>query len=376
MRLRPGLSPRALLPRPAPVRTVGSGAPGARAALLVGFVLVVAAQVGMGVAVETVRPEWRDPEYGHRLKQLRALTHSHPDRPLVVAVGSSRTLMGLSPLDMGFADEPGSPLVYNFGQTGAGPLQLLLTAFRLLDAGVKPDFLLVELFPAALVGDGPAEAQMATWGLRLGAGDVRRLAPYCADPDALRTTWVSNRAAPWYALRLTLMNHWRPKWVPAANRLDFQWEGMDPRGWLAYPFDTVSAADRATAVARAGESYRKQLAGYRIGAASDRALRDIIARCRAEGVALAFFTTPEGPAFAGWYPRGAADTFRRYAAGLTRDTGVPVFDAAGGFAEEEFADSHHLLRGGAARFSRRLADECVRGWVAGRSGASPPRPPH
>lgn len=81
--------------------------------------MILAAQIGLGLAVETVKPEWRDPEYGHRIKQLRQLHAEHPDRPLVVAVGSSRTLMGLSPLDTGFAEEPGSPLVYNFGQTGA-----------------------------------------------------------------------------------------------------------------------------------------------------------------------------------------------------------------------------------------------------------------
>jgi hypothetical protein len=335
----------------------------ARTALFAGFLLVVAAQLGMGVAVETVKPEWRDPEYGHRLKQLQALKQSHPDRPLVVAVGSSRTLMGLSPLDMGFPDEPGSPLVYNFGQTGAGPLQLLLTVLRLLDAGVKPDFLMVELFPAALVGDGPAEDQMKAWAPRLSAGDLRRLGPYCADASVLHREWLSNRAASWFSLRLSLMNHWQPKWLPTAARLDFQWEGMDPRGWLAYPLEAVPDTDRRAAVERAGESYRKQLAGYRIGATSDRAVRDIIARCQNEGIPVAFFTTPEGPAFASWYPPGAVETFRGYAEGLTRECGVPVFDAAGGFAEDEFADSHHLLRHGAVRFSRKLADESVRGWV-------------
>src|SRR5207248_754534 len=83
---------------------------------------------------------WRDPEYGHRLRQVRALRAAHPDQPLVVALGSSRTQMGVSPADMGFADAPGSPLVYSFGRSGAGPLLLNLTFRRLLDDGVRPDF--------------------------------------------------------------------------------------------------------------------------------------------------------------------------------------------------------------------------------------------
>ncbi|MDB5313866.1 MAG: hypothetical protein JWO38_8068 [Gemmataceae bacterium] len=333
--------------------------------MFTGLALVVAAQLGMGLAVETMKPEWRDPEYGHRLHQIRRLRDAHPDRPLVVAVGSSRTLMGLSPAAMGFPDEPGSPLVYNFGQTGAGPLQILLTTFRLLDAGVKPAFLLVELFPAALVGDGPAEDMMKLWGPRLGAGDVRRLAPYAAHPAAVQRTWAGNRLAPWYSLRLTLMNHWRPGWLPTANRIDFQWDRLDPRGWLAYPHDAVPAAEREKNVARAGESYVRQLAGYRIGATSDRALRDILVRCKAGGIPVAFYLTPEGPAFGSWYPPGARETLAAYLGALRREYEVPVFDAAGGFGEAEFADSHHLLPGGAARFSRRLADEYVRGWVSG-----------
>lgn len=365
MRLRPRPQLRALIPGPLtrPPLARRPRRRTARAALFLGLAGVVLAQLVLGVAVETVKPEWRDPEYGHRLKQLRELEAAHPDRPLVVAVGSSRTLMGLSPLGMGFPDEPDSPLVYNFGQTGAGPLQILLTVFRLFDAGVKPDFLLIELFPAALVGDGPAEELMKTWGPRLSAGDVRRLTPYAADPSVLRREYLGNRVAPWYALRFALMNHWRASWLPTANRLDFQWTGLDPRGWLAYPHESVPDAERQRLTEKAGESYRRQLAGYRIGATSDRAFRDIIARCKSEGIPVAFYLTPEGPAFAGWYSPGAMDTFRAYAAGLTREYGVPVFDAAAGFAADEFADSHHLLPRGAARFSRRLADEYLRSWV-------------
>src|SRR5437868_4991315 len=165
-----------------------------RSVVLGGTAFILAALAGMAVAVETAVPQWRDPEYGHRLRQVRHWRQTRPDRPLVVAIGTSRSQMGLSPADMGFADAPGSPVVYSFGQAGAGPLQLLLTFRRLLDDGVRPDFLLIELFPASLAADGPAEVQLEPWLPRLGAGDVRRLAPYCDDPAALRRAWAPNRA--------------------------------------------------------------------------------------------------------------------------------------------------------------------------------------
>lgn len=344
----------------APARATGSRRTRARRAILLGLAAVLAAQIGLGLAVETVKPEWRDPEYGHRIHQLRELQRRHPGRPLVVGVGSSRTLMGFSPLDMGFPDEPGSPLVYNFGQTGAGPLQILLTLNRILDDGVKPDFVLLELFPAALVGNGPADEMIEAWGARWSAGDLRRLEPYADDSAKLTRAWAGQRIAPWFALRFPLMNHWRPNWLPISKRLDFQWVNLDSRGWLKYPTDTVPPAERERLTAKAGESYRKQLANYSIGAMSDRALRDAAERCRRSGIRVAFLVMPESPAFASWYPPGAGDVFLRYAEKLSRETGTEVIDLSAGFAEEEFADGHHLLPSGAARFSRRLADHIRR----------------
>jgi hypothetical protein len=333
----------------------------ARSAVLTGLLLLVAAQLGLGLAVETVKPEWRDPEYGHRIKQLRAIHSANPDRPLVVAVGSSRTLMGFSPHDT-FLDRPGSPIAYNFGQTGAGPLQIRLTVERILADGVRPDFLLIELFAAALVGDGPAEGLIEQWGSRWNAGDVRRLAPYANDSSRLWRTWANHRIAPWHALRFPLMNHWQPGWLPTSKRVDFQWANMDGFGWLRYPVDSVPDDERERLTAAAGDSYRKQLTDYRIGAMSDRALRDVANRCLQEGIPVAFFLMPEGPAFASWYSPGAKERFRDYAQKLSRDTGAPIFDASEGFSERDFADSHHLLPGGAARFTRKLAAEHLDTW--------------
>jgi hypothetical protein len=46
------------------------------------------------------------------------------------------------------------------------------------------------------------------------------------------------------------------------------------------------------------------------------------------------------------------------------ELGCPVFDASSGWAEEDFLDGHHMTGAGAARFSRRLADEHLRPWFA------------
>lgn len=347
--------------RPPPAATARRRA---RRAVLCGLVALLAAMVGMAVAVESVRTHWRDPEYGHRLRQIRHWKQTRPDRPLVVAVGTSRTQMGLSPAHMGFADAPGSPVVYNFGQAGAGPLQLLLTVRRLLDDGPAPDFLLVELFPAALAQDGPAEVQFQFWQSRLGAADVRRLEPYCDDPAALRRAWAAGRANSWHTHRQVLLSHWQPGWLPWPKRLDFQWTRLDPHGWMPYPFEALPEAERRKGTGKARDLYVAALTDYRIGASSERAVREIVSRCRGAGIPVAFYLTPEGPSFAGWYAPETRAKFAAFCGVLTRDLGVSVFDAAGGFADAEFADSHHLLRSGAVRFSRTFAAEHLAPWVA------------
>jgi hypothetical protein len=347
---------------PAPARAVTSRRRKARATVFCGVGFVLAALLGMAAAVETAAPHWRDPEYGHRLRQVRALRAAHPGRPLVVALGSSRTQMGVSPADMGLADEPGSPLVYSFGRSGAGPLLQHLTFRRLLDDGVKPDFLLLEIFPAVLVADGPAEGQLRDHIPRLSAGDLRRLAPYCDDPAALRRAWTESRANSWYSLRLTLMSHWLPGWLPWPHRFDFQWTMLDARGWNPHPCDVVPAAERSKGTDRVRRLYQPMLADYRIGRTTDRVLRDLLGDCRSAGIPAALYLTPEGPAFASWYTPAARAAVDAYVAGLSAEYGVPVFDAAGGFAEDEFADSHHLLKRGAARFSRELAGH-IGPWV-------------
>ncbi len=323
--------------------------PRARAALGCGVAAVLAAVLGMAAAVETAKPEWRDPEYGHRLNQLRALRSAHPRRPLVVAVGSSRTQMGVNPTAMGFADESGAPIVFNFGQSGAGPLRMHLTVERLAAEGIVPDVLLVEFFPAAFAHDGPAEDQLKATTARLSWGDLRRLEPYTADRAALRRGWAGERFASWHSLRLVLMSHWQPSWLPWHDRLAFQWEMTDPFGFSPYPHDAVSAADRARGIARVREQYAGLMSDYRVGPMPDRVFRDLLDRCRDRNVRVVLYRTPEGPSFRSM-AAPANERVKAYLDGLR----VPVIDPTGEYTEDDFADGHHLLRAGAERFSREL----------------------
>src|SRR5947209_16677525 len=112
--------------RPSPHLLVQSRRRAARTGLACGFIVMLAATLGMTVAVETVKPQWRDPEFGHRLVRLRQAEAQSPGRPLVLVLGTSRAQNAVNPAALGFAQEPGSPLVFNFGQSGSPPLGVLL----------------------------------------------------------------------------------------------------------------------------------------------------------------------------------------------------------------------------------------------------------
>src|SRR5262245_4547828 len=92
----------------------------ALAALAALVTLAVVAQVALSTWLECGDPRLRDPEYGARLARLRQRVREQPDRPLVVALGSSRVAMGVRPAAVDEPAGPGRPRLFNFGLVGAG----------------------------------------------------------------------------------------------------------------------------------------------------------------------------------------------------------------------------------------------------------------
>lgn len=366
----PGLLARVRLP--ARAHRTRPRAPSRRssacAGLLSGIGLALAAMLGLSGALETVKPEWRDPEYGHRLIRLRQLQSRWPDRPLVLALGTSRTQNAIAPGAMGFPDESGSPLVFNFAQTGSPALKVLLTFLRLLDEGIRPTALVLEVLPVWLAADGPAERIFRNVEPRLSAGDLRRLAPYTADRSALERKWVGARIAPWSSHRVVLMSHWLPRWLPWSERIDAQWQGMEADGFVPYPAQFASPEFRAIATAHARREHAGIFAGHAFGESSLRALRDLVARCRDERIPVLFVEPPVSPMFRGWFRPGVWESGRERLRLLAVELGIELVCPLEGLQESDFIDGHHMLRETAACYSRRLAKERLGAWLA-RVGA-------
>jgi hypothetical protein len=319
-----------------------------------------AAQLLLAVAMERRVPQWRDREYGWKLARLRQRLARHPGRPLALMLGSSRTVYGFQAGCCDALRGPGGePFVgFNFGVAAAGPLREYLCLQSLLDEGVRPGLLLVEVLPPLLNEPGPDRVCEENWLYvpSLAAADVLRLRPYDSRPGRLLRTWLRSRLVPWHAHRARLLEGWSRPWhsrEEGAGPL----ARMDRSGWIAPEWERVGDEKRRRETERARRQYAGAFADFRLGGGPAQALRDLLARCRAEQIRVALVLMPEGTTFRGWYPPGMEAAVRHFLEQLQDGYGVAVIDARRWVDDEDFWDAHHLLPAGAAAFSRRLVRE-------------------
>jgi len=322
----------------------------------VGWALAAAAtlQFGLSVAVERYKPEWRDPEYGLRMRDFQS--RPRPAR-LVAILGSSRVQMGLNPAAF---DLPGGAGAYNFAQSGSGPVQELLTLQRLLAAGVRPDFLLVEVLPPALSAASPLHR--ITPSPRYDWRDLGYLEPY---GESLRAGWLRARLSPWSAGRSVLLSRAGAGFLlPPSARQDFLWKQTRPGGWMPYFFEAVADDRREEGLRQAHAEYAGCLTDLTVSPVARAAYAGLLQVAATHGVRVAFVVMPESPRFRSWATPTTRDAVRAYLDELARASGRPVIDLSGlPLLEADFADGHHLLRQAAEATSRRLARDHLDAWV-------------
>jgi uncharacterized protein (TIGR03067 family) len=140
--------------------------------------------------------------------------------------------------DAGATDLPGPdgrPLAaYNFGTTLSGPLMTWLRCRSLLDEGIRPRLLLVEVLPAFLNEPGPGRTCEENWIQvpTLATADMAQLGPYCADPGRLWGIWLHSRLLPAYAHRDRILERLAPSWLHKARHGDPH-KLFDRWGWYA-----------------------------------------------------------------------------------------------------------------------------------------------
>jgi hypothetical protein len=298
------------------------------------------------------QPALQDGEYGARLEQLQQCLQELPNRKLVLALGSSRLLMGLAADDI-----PSSgPLLFNMGITAAGPANELIMLRRVLDQGIRPRAVVIEVLPRALSGPGHA--------LQEAVKDQRR-SP--RDRDVLpaaehRSWWRDALTPPWWAQRFGLVQRLVPTWMPPQQREE--WYATTAYGWLPWT-GVPSPESRAGHLQRTRIEYADHLSFTEINDKADQLLRRIFKVCRQQEIeVLAVVSMPESSEFRSWYGPGTRETLVRYLTVLCLEYGARYVNAADWIADSDFADGHHLLPPGAHLFTARLWQEVLQPWTA------------
>jgi len=325
----------------------------ARTALLWGLVGFVLLQAGLVAVVERWRPELRDPRYGRRLVLLRQRLAEAPGRPLVLFMGTSRTLNGVRPALL-----PAGPAVrFNFGQAMSGPIRQVLLLRRLLRAGIRPAHVYLEVLPAQLAFAGEADGLLEIrW---VGLRDWPAFQHYWPATHSRRRWWREG-LLPCVGCRDKLLGWLLPWAVPSWARPG-PWDGSatEADGFFGYGDDLTGAAlARWRATTRASQV--PLLEDFRVHSAPDRALRHFLTPCRQQRIAVSLLLLPEGSACRSWYPPGALARLRDYLDGVQREFGIEVIDAREWVSDDGFSDSVHLLPRGATAFTRRFGDEVYR----------------
>jgi hypothetical protein len=303
----------------------------------------------------------RDPEFARKWTILDGRVTAEPDRPILLVLGSSRTLLGLLPDELPACRTPdgATPLVFNYGVTGATPAEEVLHLRRLLARGVRPRWVLAEVLTTCLDRQGPTEEAVHMY--RLTWGDLGRLRRQSLRPLALYETWCLAQLVPCFVYRTHVLDRYAGEWLPWSARQDEMWDRIDRSGgWRGDPPETGGQPDQQL---RDGVVLRQltpaRMRRFRVSAETDRSLRELIALCRRHDIHVTLFLMPESSAFRGRFPPDVAAWVRTYFAALSAECRVPVIDARDWVADQDFYDPHHLWPRGARTFTARFGREVI-----------------
>jgi hypothetical protein len=378
------LTPRlALLFRPTRVAPAGRARrlprrKRAAVAVAVGLTGAILLHVGLGLAAE-LSHYLRDPGYADKEVRLRRQFAAYPGAPSVVMLGTSRTGYGFYSARIRehlAAELGGRAMAFNFGIPASGPVTHLIYLRRLLDAGHRPDLLLVEILPPSLADlphhnangvrlmGGPLESRFVH-GDRLRKGEMEAAIGYDFPAEMTRESWVRSVVTPWHALRFPIMGRLNPSSLPWHLRYDWS-RTEDPAGWTT-PFVTEVTPEAAEAgLKRAAGEYETILADTHPTGGAARALADLLALCREKNIAVRMVLMPESEGFRALYMPATTERLYAFLAKLEAEHGAPLIDARGWLPASAFTDGHHMLRPGAEAFSDRLVREAILPYFRGR----------
>jgi hypothetical protein len=293
-------------------------------------------------------------------KQLHDRMAETPDRPLVLMLGSSRTDWAFQAGRLSGQPGPdGRPLlVYNFGVPTTGPLHEALYVNDLLDEGIRPRLLLLEVVTTHFNDSrrGILSEERFTQAEWLSAHQFMFFRPYLSNSRRALTLWLEACLAPWYGYRWSVHEHVLGH-HSTEDPYDQALRPMDCWGWRILAADPGTPAYRSWRWSAAARMYGESLQRFRLGAKPAQAMHDLLARCRREHLAVALVLMPVTKEFHDLYNAEGRAELVSFLTDLRNRYSVDLIDASDWLDKEDFDDGHHVLTAGAHKFTERMIVE-------------------
>jgi hypothetical protein len=326
-----------------------------RATLLWGAAALLLLQGGLRLAIDHCWPQLRDPTFETKAQELARLIANAPEPPVtVVMFGSSVTLNSFKAKDLegALAEKLARPaVVVNMGSYGAGPLTELVWTRRLLQRGIRPDLVCIEVNPYVFNYDQPHDIGHFP-ATMLSESDLEVIERYSQDPN-LRRAWGQDRWWPAYQHRLTILNYLARCLVPFADQVP-TWRGdNDSHFWV--PLAPSSAEELAEHLAKIRTWKEGPLGTFSPGRPSLQAFEELVGLLHSERIRTVLVLVPQSPTLRGVYDREGLKSFVRQVSRMGQQHGCTFIDAFDWLPEEQFGDGIHPDVHGAAAFSARLS---------------------
>lgn len=346
----------------------------ARPALMWTLLFFVAGHLIVGLYLHRRHPEFFDPEMTLRMRRLPARLAEKPVRPLALALGSSRLVFGLRPASV-MAQVPGSsetPLLFNFSMLGVGPVGQRMVLHRLLQKGIRPKWLFVEVWPPILTQHFPFSEETRTFRHDVYWSDVSIIGQLYQRRWEAADRMIAQTLTPLLQYREPVLEHYTPSLLGTLFQQQLE-DGVFEK-YLQYHLDDFGWVDffnlhtDPVHTERVRRVIKPLFDDFHINAVSDRALHDMLAECRARNIRVMFLLMPDHSMMRGWY-KSVQDRLFSYLRRLSAENDALILDARSWQPDEDFPDCCHLSQRGAHSFSERFGREVYRPLLEGRAPA-------
>jgi hypothetical protein len=257
--------------------------------------------------------------------------------------------------------DPNSPLIFNFGLSGADLFREQTCLERIISNGVKPQRVGIEIVDAVM--------KRQSWFVEYPALIVRarrrelgEICRYSSNPAFVRKCWRESRLNPTsrYGMKFThqtLLLRLVP--VPFLSRLEKHF--YDKWGWVRMPPAPIPPGEYRRGFEIAKTYLQGDMEHFSIAPVNDGALREMLDLCKKNGIDAFLFRTPEAKDYQALFSPGANAVLDSYLTKIENEYGVPMIDARSWELDPMyFTDGNHENATGAARFTSRFVDELLR----------------